>query len=928
MTRARLLAFALVAMTLAVRPGGGIAANEATVVQLVEVSSRVVGQSFEVLIEANAPGAYATHQPDDRTVIVELRNVTDGARMQVARGGPIADVLIEEPGDDATTRVSLRPVAGVVAPATNGAITAPAAQTGLAVGAPATRLRTIDMMVEPYGLVVRLGANGILTPSSIQESEDAPPRLVIDLPEVESDVAPATRVDVGPVRQVRVAPNSHVPLVTRVVFDLETRTPYRIEGIDHPSAELRVIFPLDNATETTARTVVEARPALDPLSLAALAASTARMPTTGTVAPSEAKLGRSQVSANTIVLGSLAALRAPGPANAAQEAAVTELLADLARARAAETGTDTDTVTAALSPQQGTIEPRALGQADPLRSAAPADVDVPDDAAVDVVLLAEPALLDQVPTVAGAPRIEPAAVPLAEEPLPAGEVPLAPPGYPLIGLTSPESIVPTLPAEAASVQSPGGATLRVRETVIPVVAELRRPPASRTQFTIPAAPSAGSVSVGSSELTSHGASPKPGLTAPHRFSSEVPTTRFIRRRGVTNRPRVQVTQRTLGGGREYSGRRVSMDFQNADLRSVLRTFAEISDLNIVIDPQVEGSVDVALVDVPWDQALDAILRANQLGYDVDGTVVRIAPLSSLADEERQRRELAEEQALAGELVVLTRTLSYARAADLADLVAQAVLSSRGQVQFDARTNTLILTDLQGSLQAAQELIDTLDRREPQVEIEARIVQARQSYARELEEGGVLGRVATDVGPPSRTSALGLTLGSVDDSLNLDVVLSAAEGNGDVRILSNPRVTTQNNVQATIVQGDQIPIQTVSNNTVTVQFKDAALRLAVTPQITAADTVIMQVEIDNDFANFGESVNGIPPIVTQRAITTVQVANGDTAVIGGIYESARQRRNDRVPGLSRIPLLGWLFRRETDAEDTDELLIFLTPHIIR
>ena len=147
-------------------------------------------------------------------------------------------------------------------------------------------------------------------------------------------------------------------------------------------------------------------------------------------------------------------------------------------------------------------------------------------------------------------------------------------------------------------------------------------------------------------------------------------------------------------------------------------------------------------------------------------------------------------------------------------------------------------------------------------------------------------------------------------------------------LSSPRVTTQNNVQAMIVQGDQIPIQTVANNTVTVQFKDAALRLAVTPRITAADTVVLQLEIDNDFVNYSESVNGVPPVVTQRAVTTVQVADGDTTVIGGIYQRGRQRQTAGVPGLSRIPWLGRLFRRRARSESTDELMIFLTPRIVR
>lgn len=428
------------------------------------------------------------------------------------------------------------------------------------------------------------------------------------------------------------------------------------------------------------------------------------------------------------------------------------------------------------------------------------------------------------------------------------------------------------------------------------------------------------------------------------------------------------------GGRVYAGRPVSMSFQNADLRSVLRTFAEVSGLNIVIDPQVEGRVEVALAEVPWDQALEVILRANRLGYDLDGSVLRVAPLATLAEEQRQRRARAEQQALAGELRVLVRSLSYGRAADLGRLVTQAALSPRGQVQVDERTNTVIVTDLDDRLDTVRELLDTLDRAEPQVEIRARIVQARRSYARELgirwgmtgrvspeignttplvfpNRGGVTGRAggtqgpradgadvraratedagtAVSLGALAATSALGLTLGAVDGSLNLDVVLSAAEHEGRVETLSSPRVTTQNNVQAMIVQGDQIPIQTVANNTVTVQFKDAALRLAVTPQITAADTVILQLEIDNDFVNYAESVNGVPPVVTQRAVTTVQVADGDTTVIGGIYQRGRQRQTDGVPGLSRIPWLGRLFRRRAQSESTDELMIFLTPRIVR
>ena len=420
-------------------------------------------------------------------------------------------------------------------------------------------------------------------------------------------------------------------------------------------------------------------------------------------------------------------------------------------------------------------------------------------------------------------------------------------------------------------------------------------------------------------------------------------------------------------GRQFTGHPISLDFQGADLRAVLRTFSEISGLNIVIDPAVTGTVDVALRDVPWDQALDIILAANKLGYLIDGTIVRIAPLSVLADEQSQRRKVAEEQALAGQLEVLTKTLSYAKADELQALLTKSALSQRGTVQVDPRTNTLIITDLRDRLTLASDLIGTLDRAQPQVEIEARIVQTNKDYARALgvqwgfngasaasigntsplafpNNGNLGGRTGPVQGPtgvggesqptavnlavPAATSALGLALGSVNGAFGLDVALTALERSGNGRLLSTPRVTTQNNIAAEMTQGVQIPIQTVANNTVTVSFKDAALTLRVTPQITAANTVIMQISVENASPDFSRAVNNIPPINTQRANTQVLVSDGQTTVIGGIYVSQEQSSTDRTPVLSRLPLLGWLFKRDSITDQSTELLIFITPRIIK
>jgi type IV pilus secretin PilQ/predicted competence protein len=406
------------------------------------------------------------------------------------------------------------------------------------------------------------------------------------------------------------------------------------------------------------------------------------------------------------------------------------------------------------------------------------------------------------------------------------------------------------------------------------------------------------------------------------------------------------------GQRQFTGDPVTLDFQGADLRAVLRTFAEISNgLNIVIDPSIQGTVDVSLRDVPWDQALDIILRANKLGYSVDGNIVRIVPLNVLAQENEERRKLSEAQALAGELRTLTVPVSYAKAADLVAVITRSALSARGDVQVDARTNTLIIRDLADRLTASAELVRTLDRPQPQVEIEARIVQLNRNSARDLGiQWGFTGNVNPQFGTstglafpssagltagtgsvnPASPSAIGLALGSINGALNLDVSLRALESDGKGRILSTPRVATQNNVEAEITQGSQIPIQVVSNNTVTVQFKDAALTLRVTPQITAANTVIMRIFVEKAAPNYSQTspAQPIPSIDTQRAVTTVLMDDGETTVIGGIYTREEADINTRTPFLHRVPLLGWLFKTETKLDDSDELLIFITPRIAK
>jgi type IV pilus assembly protein PilQ len=375
-------------------------------------------------------------------------------------------------------------------------------------------------------------------------------------------------------------------------------------------------------------------------------------------------------------------------------------------------------------------------------------------------------------------------------------------------------------------------------------------------------------------------------------------------------------------------------------------------------------------DVPWDQAYETLLRTHMLGYTAEGTNLRSAPLSVLAEEEGDRRKLAEAKALAGDLRVQTFSLSYAKAGDVQPLLVKSALSQRGQIQVDARTNTIIVTDLPDRLQTVSALLGALDRPEPQVEVEARVVQTTREFAKAMGiQWGLNGRVTpaignttslafpnngtlsgrtggtnapndnratandatatvVNLGVPGANTAIGLALGAINGAFNLDVALSALERTGRGRILSTPRLTTQNNVAAEVTQGIQIPIQTVANNTVTVSFKDAALTLQVTPQITSANTVIMQITLENATPDFSRQVNGIPPIDTQRANTQVQIDDGSTTVIGGIFVSQEQNSNERTPLLYRMPLLGWLFKRDRVEDSSRELLIFITPRILK
>jgi type IV pilus assembly protein PilQ len=447
-------------------------------------------------------------------------------------------------------------------------------------------------------------------------------------------------------------------------------------------------------------------------------------------------------------------------------------------------------------------------------------------------------------------------------------------------------------------------------------------------------------------------------------------------------PPEQANVGTACGVTGYLGTPISLDFKDGDLQDIFRLFSDISGLNVVVNPGVTGKVTLKLNEVPWGRALELILKTNGLGCVLEENVIRIARLSDLQKEADDRRRLNEAKELEGELVDWTHRVSYAKADTLSGVLKQAnALSARGQINVDVRTNTIIIKDLPQWLDKAKGLIAELDTATPQVEIEARIVVTTRNFTRELgiqwgfgaeatprygnstgytfpnaivlNGGGVpsqLGLPADNTGPGGLSSeagigaanrgyavnlpasafnsAIGISMGNILGSFNLDVALTALERQGRGRLLSTPKVTTQNNQAAEIKQGVQIPIQTLANNTVSVQFKDAVLTLRVTPQITDAGTVILSLEVENNSPDYANRVNGIPPINTQSAKTIVLVKDGQTAVVGGIYQSTETTTQNQTPFLSKIPVLGYLFKSKAVDSRNNELLLFITPRIVK
>lgn len=401
--------------------------------------------------------------------------------------------------------------------------------------------------------------------------------------------------------------------------------------------------------------------------------------------------------------------------------------------------------------------------------------------------------------------------------------------------------------------------------------------------------------------------------------------------------------------RVYVGKKVTLQLVDADIKQVFTMFHEISGLNFVLDPAVSGVVTIVVDDVPWDQALDLILKNNGLDMVLEGNVIRIAPISKLAQESAARKALFEAKELEVPPVTITRTLSYAKAKEIQAVVRDGILSPKGRVIVDKRTNTLIIRDIPTRVEAIDRLLTTLDAETPQVMIEARIVEVSRDFVKDL---GIRWGIFASADPvrgtqtglqfPHRAtgsfdmnlernpaaSALGLSFGNVLDSVTLDITLDALETEGYARRLSSPKIATQNNERAEIEQGVRIPVVSTTATEIDVRFVSASLRLQCTPQITAEGTVVLEIEVENNSPDFVNTVGEVPAINTQRATTKVLIADGGTTVIGGIFTVNEGQSESGIPWFRKIPGLGWLFRSKNIQTRNRELLIFITPRIIK
>jgi type IV pilus assembly protein PilQ len=409
----------------------------------------------------------------------------------------------------------------------------------------------------------------------------------------------------------------------------------------------------------------------------------------------------------------------------------------------------------------------------------------------------------------------------------------------------------------------------------------------------------------------------------------------------------------------YTGQKVTLEFKDADIKNIFRVIAEVSGYNMIIDPAVTGKLTLRLVNVPWDQALDILLETNNLGMKKVGNVIRVLPMAAIKKEEEEALAAKKAKEKLEDLVTKLIPISYAKATDMAAKL-KGVMTDRGTATVDERTNTIILKDIQKSIEEAEKLVASLDTPTPQVVIEARIVEANTNFTRDLGIQWGTGYVADAahgnptgyyfpnsynitaggggafaLNPPATGGVgpaggvVGISFGSINNTLNLDLRLSALESQGWGKVISSPKIVTLDNKEASIQQGISIPFETTSAAGTQTTFVDANLNLTVTPHVTADGRLTLKIKASKNAPSLAfKGASGAPSIDKKEATTEILVKDGETTVIGGIYQITKGESETFTPFLGKIPVIGWLFKSKTTNETKTELLIFITPRIAR
>jgi type IV pilus assembly protein PilQ len=425
---------------------------------------------------------------------------------------------------------------------------------------------------------------------------------------------------------------------------------------------------------------------------------------------------------------------------------------------------------------------------------------------------------------------------------------------------------------------------------------------------------------------------------------------------------------TVIGARKFSGRRISLDLQDADLVNVLRLFGELANLNMILAPDVRGKVTVRLVNIPWDQAMEIILKMNGLGYAIEDNILRVASQVALAREADEELKAKEAKKKAEDLITRMIPVNYSTADNIQGTIRKS-LSSRGETVVDARTNTIIVKDIARNVEEIVDLVKRLDKPTPQIMIEARIVEASLNFNRQIGvqwggrftadaaygnatgwnfpntigvtggptmgatpsgSGNFMVNMPAPAGAGTGGGAIGMTFGSLNGALNLDLVLSALESTGEGKVISTPRVSALDNKEAKIEQGVSIPFATSQAGGATnVQFVDAKLSLTVTPHATPDNKIFMKIQATKNAPDTSLlGAGGQPSIRKNEATTEILLSDGETAVIGGILVIDRGTTITKVPFFADIPIIGWLFKTKSTREEKRELLIFITPRVVK